>query len=57
MVVTPERLFDVIKETVMDLGPGDLMSLVISKPKTYADLSPNMRAAFEKAAAELSKPR
>lgn len=57
MKITPEKLFEVIKETVMTLGPGDLMSLMISKPKTYADLSPSMRAAFEKAAGELSKPR
>jgi len=53
--VTPEKLFDVIKSTVMDLGTTELMGLALTKPKSLADLSPAVRAAFEKAAAELNK--
>jgi len=54
-VITPDKLFLVIKKTVLGLGMSDLIGLGMSNPKSYTDLSPALKAAFEKAAAELNE--
>lgn len=54
-MITPEKLFLVVKKTVLSLGMSDLIGLGMSNPKAFADLSPELKAAFEKAAAELSE--